>query len=147
MAPAPPLKVLRIPIPKDRLKALPSDERVLFLLLGYVSNQIAMLQKLVVFSLNTQPENEPDQYATGAQSEMLVRMLVGAVNEAWLLVERRFTSNPIGKEYLPLLDQGGQLLWLRLSANSAARTYWRRSETTTRFITRRARRWRKPFGW
>lgn len=71
-------------------------------------NQIAMLQKLVVFSLNTRSDTEPEQHASGAQSEMLVRMLVGAVNEAWLLVERRFISNPIGKVYLPVLDAGGQ---------------------------------------
>lgn len=109
-----PLKVLRIPIPKDRLTALARDERVLFLLLGYVSNQIAMLQKLVVFSLNTQPVGEPDQYATGVQSEMLVRMLVGAVNEAWRLVESRFISNPIGKQYSSLLDAGGQQALLAL---------------------------------
>jgi len=44
-----PFKVLRVPIAKDRIRALSRDERVLFLLLGYVSNQIAMLQKLVIF--------------------------------------------------------------------------------------------------
>lgn len=108
MTPTPPLKVLRIPVAKERLKSLSRDERVLFLLLGYVSNQIAMLQKLVVFSLNTRSDTEPERHASGAQSAMLVRMLVGAVNEAWLLVERRFISNPIGKVYLPALDAGGQ---------------------------------------
>jgi hypothetical protein len=109
-----PLKVLRIPIPKDRLRALSPDERVLFLLLGYVSNQIAMLQKLVIFSLNAEQNSEVDQHTTGVQSQMLVRMLVGAVNEGWRLVERRFIANPTGKEYSPLLDAGGRASLLAL---------------------------------
>jgi len=35
------IEVHRIPIPKDRILALPKDERVLLLLLGYVSNSRA----------------------------------------------------------------------------------------------------------
>jgi len=35
------IEVHRIPVPKDRLRALPKDERVLLLLLGYVSNSRA----------------------------------------------------------------------------------------------------------
>lgn len=52
------LKVYRIPIPKDRLRAMPKDERVLFVLLGYASNQISMLQKLLTFAINRTPDAE-----------------------------------------------------------------------------------------
>ena len=45
------IEVYRIPIPKDRIRALPKDERVLLLLLGYVSNQVLMLQKLLIYSI------------------------------------------------------------------------------------------------
>jgi hypothetical protein len=33
------IQVLKVPLSKDRLRALSKEERVLFLLLGYVANQ------------------------------------------------------------------------------------------------------------
>jgi hypothetical protein len=61
------IEVYRIPIPKDRLRALPDDERVLLLLLGYVSNQVLMLQKLVFYAMRLDPKDEVEQHATGVQ--------------------------------------------------------------------------------
>jgi len=40
------IEAYRIPIPKDRLRALSMDERVVLLLVGYVANQILIFQKL-----------------------------------------------------------------------------------------------------
>jgi len=40
--------------------------------------------------LNTKQDSEVDQHATGVQGQLLVRMLVGAVNEGWRLVERHW---------------------------------------------------------
>lgn len=102
------LKVYRIPIPKDRLRAMPKDERVLFVLLGYASNQISMLQKLLTFATNRTPDTELEQHATGAQTQMLVRLTVGALNEAWEMVRTRFIETPMAQSYLPVLDADGQ---------------------------------------
>ena len=46
------IQVMRIPMAKTKLAALPKDERVLLFLLGYVSNQTMMLEKLMLFSGN-----------------------------------------------------------------------------------------------
>jgi hypothetical protein len=100
------LKVYRIPIPKDRLRAMPNDERVLFVLLGYASNQISMLQKLLTFATNRTPDAELEQHATGAQTQMLVRLV--ALNEAWEMVRTRFIEAPLAQSYLPVLDADGQ---------------------------------------
>jgi hypothetical protein len=67
------IQVYRIPVPKERLGAMPKNERVLLLLLGYVSNQLSMLQKLLTFATNRTPAKELEQHATGAQTQMLVR--------------------------------------------------------------------------
>jgi hypothetical protein len=45
--------VLQIPVPKERLLAVPKEERALFFMLGYAANQIIMFQKLLIFSCNT----------------------------------------------------------------------------------------------
>lgn len=102
------IEVYRIPVPKDRLRAMPKDERVLFLLLGYAANQLSMLQKLLTIATNRTPAAELEQHATGAQTQMLVRLMVGALNEAWALVTTRFLQTPVGKEYVDKLDGDGQ---------------------------------------
>jgi hypothetical protein len=101
------IEVYRIPVPKDRLQALSPDERVLLLLLGYVSNQVLMLQKLLIYATRLDPKEEVEQHATAVQTQMLVRIAVSAAFEAWRLIETRFLSNPMAKDYLGRLDKGG----------------------------------------
>jgi hypothetical protein len=40
-----------------------------------------------------------------AQTQVFVRLTIGAMWEAWRLVEDRFLKRPLGREYLPLLDR------------------------------------------
>lgn len=82
------------------------EERSLFLLLGYAANQINLLSKLVVFSTNNTPEGV-EQNLSGAQSQMLARLAIGVLNEAWELIHKRFLSTPVGREYVPRLDPDG----------------------------------------
>ena len=102
------IQVYRIPVPKEPLRKMPKDERVLFLLMGYASNQLSMLQKLLNFSTNRTPDVEVEQHATGAQTQMLLRLMVGTLHEAWELVTTRFIKNPLAKDYLGSLDPAGQ---------------------------------------
>jgi len=108
------IEVYRIPIPKDRLQALSRDERVLLLLLGYVSNQISLLQKLVVFATNHTPERDFEQHCTGVQTQIIVRLIIGDLNEAWRLITTRFIENPLQREYLEQLDNPGRAAFERL---------------------------------
>ena len=43
-------------------------------MLGYVSNQTMMLEKLVLFSGNRDPQEFLDAHATGIQQQMLLRL-------------------------------------------------------------------------
>ncbi len=86
------IQIYRIPVPKECLRAMPKDERVLFLLLGYAANQLSMLQKLLIFVTNRTPDAEVEQHATGTQTQMLVRLMVGAA-EAWELVKPASSKN------------------------------------------------------
>jgi hypothetical protein len=102
------IEVYNIPVPKDRICAMPKQERVLLLLLGYVSNQLSMLQKLLTFATNRTPVSELEQHASGAQTQMLVRITIGALNEAWELVTKRFIKTSFAADYLMQLDQAGK---------------------------------------
>jgi hypothetical protein len=103
------ITVYKIRVSKDRLRAMPVGERSLFILLGYAANQLNLFSKLTLFSLNNMTDKEPENFLSGAQSQMLLRMAVGIIHEAWTkIVTTRVMQTPLGKEYLPRLDQEGK---------------------------------------
>jgi hypothetical protein len=104
------LDILRIPIPKADL-LMSADERSLFLSLGYASNQVIALWKLVIIATNTTGRDPIEERLSGAQTHLLVRLLIGAMREALKLVEKRFVRSPLGRHFIPLLDvQAAQAL-------------------------------------
>ena len=99
--------VLQVPVPKDRLRCMPKDERTFFLMLGYIANQIIMLKKILIFSVNHEATDPIDEQLSRVQIEMLLSLMVGVLFEAWLLIERRFIRRPIGRDYQSALDEEG----------------------------------------
>ena len=98
------LDILRIPITKADLLKMSPGERSLFLLLGYASNQVNALWKLVIIATNPTNRDPVEERVSGAQTQILVRLLIGVMREALKLVERRFLGSVVGKEFVPLLD-------------------------------------------
>jgi|GraSoiStandDraft_4_1057263.scaffolds.fasta_scaffold486503_1 hypothetical protein len=98
------IDVLRIPIAKADLMKLTPEERGLFLLLGYASNQVNALWKLVIIATNRSPTDPVDERVSAAQAQIFVRLLVGVMREAWALVEKRFLQAKLGKEFVSVLD-------------------------------------------
>jgi hypothetical protein len=111
------IDVLRIPVPKETLRAIPKAERALFLLLGYAANQINLFSKLVIFSSNKTPLEQPEQSLSGVQTQMLARILIGVLHETWELIRKRFLGTRLGKEYTPRLDANGQAALEQLKKN------------------------------
>jgi hypothetical protein len=105
--------VFRIPVSKDRLRAMPKQERAVFFLLGYAANQINLLSKLVIFSTNKTPDGV-EQILSGAQSQLLARLTIGTLHEAWELIRKAFLETSLGKEYPAKLDPAGKAALARL---------------------------------
>lgn len=105
------INVLRMGFTKDHFLLLTREERALFLLLGYSSNQVNVLWKLVIAATNRNPENPVDSHVSAAQTHILVRLTIGALWESWRLVEKHMLSVKLGKEIVPALDSAaGQAL-------------------------------------
>jgi hypothetical protein len=102
------LKITRIALPKEQLLKLSTDERSLFLLLGYASNQINTLWKLVIVATNGVANGATDdpveEKVSAAQTQIFVRLLIGIMREALKLIEKRFLGSVLGKEYVSLLN-------------------------------------------
>jgi hypothetical protein len=98
------MRICRIDLPKERLQELSSSERSLFLLLGYASNQINALRKLIVVATNEGPTDPVEAKVSAAQTQIFVRLLIGVMREALKLIERRFVGDLLRKEYVPRLS-------------------------------------------
>jgi hypothetical protein len=72
------IEVYKIPISKDKLRAMPADERALLILLGYAANQINFFSKLVIFSSRREGSTDLEQMLLGAQTQMTLRVVIGA---------------------------------------------------------------------
>jgi hypothetical protein len=103
------LHVLQLPMTKDILEKMTADERSFFLLLGYASNQVNALWKLVIIATNETPENPVEQRVTAAQTQIFVRLTIGAMHEAWLLVERGLLKTKAGRKWAESLDAEAQV--------------------------------------
>lgn len=102
------IDVMRIELTKEHLLKMTPEERGLFLLLGYASNQVNVLWKLVIEMTNRAPSDPVDERVSSAQTQIIVRLTIGVLREAWGLIEKRFLSSRLGKEFVPLLDSDAQ---------------------------------------
>jgi hypothetical protein len=100
----PVLDILRMEITKELLRKMAKEERCLFLALGHASNQVNALWKLVIVLTNGDETDSVKQRLEGAQTQIFVRLTIGAMQEAWRLIEDRFLKRLLGREFMPLLD-------------------------------------------
>jgi hypothetical protein len=129
------LDILRMDVSKELLRNMAKEERALFLALGHASNQVNALWKLVIVLTNGDTDDPVKQRLEGTQTQVFVRLTIGAMWEAWRLVEERFLKRPLGREYLPLLDQAAADALARLKKRFGKGAACRRSATTMPSIT------------
>ncbi len=85
------IDVTKVPVPAELLKRMTNEERTFFLLMGHAENQISVMYKVLRFSTNGDPANEVEQIVTGSQTQIILRLLIGLVYEAWIkLINERF---------------------------------------------------------
>jgi hypothetical protein len=99
------IKVYRVPISKKQLSTLPTDERVLLLLMGQGLNQISIFLKLFTFSSNNDPPNAIEGRISAAQSHIILRVLFGVLLEVWNAI---CDNRVIVERYMIDLDEDGK---------------------------------------
>lgn len=92
-------------MPVDLLKKMTNEERTFFLLMGHAENQISIMYKMLHFSSNFESENKVEQVTSSNQTQVILRLLVGLIYEAWIkLVNDRFLNR--SNITLQLTDKG-----------------------------------------
>jgi hypothetical protein len=109
------IEIYRIPVSKDQLRLIPRDERNLLLLASHGVNQLSVLRKVLIFSLNYEGGNEIENTLSAGQSQTILRVLFGALAEAWEMVRRPVHQKLIGKEYVSLIGSDGVAVYENLN--------------------------------
>ena len=81
---------------------MPENERVLFLLLGHLANELSVLKKVFYFCGHLEAEEKWQSRANKAQALVMARVLIGKLCEGWELLQRHFFRNGLSKIYEPL---------------------------------------------
>jgi hypothetical protein len=83
---------------KVALAAVPNHERNFFLEAAHVVNELNSLQKLAIWSMR-RSENPHVEVAQVCQTLLLLRLLVGKLNEAHELVRTAYNATHLSREY------------------------------------------------
>lgn len=104
------ISVNRIRIGKDRLSAIPDDERSFLFMLGHMSNELSILQKLQWYASNyNYPAGTIEGHVHTSQWLMVAKLLVAKEKEAWDFIRTIFLSTPLSKTYVSLLTKDAQV--------------------------------------
>jgi hypothetical protein len=112
------MKLHKVILTKSKLAVLQQSERSLLLLLGHASNEINVLSKLIL--MITRKDGQPlprtvDNVEAG-QVCVLLRVLMGQLNEAWELFKKRVQADrSIARKYVEELDAEGAAALERLN--------------------------------
>jgi len=94
-------------LPRDRLAAMPANERGVLLLFGHISNEINLISKVSYFALQTYiGQKEPVLAAQFCQCLLFERLWAGKVHEAWVRFKDQFEADPaIRSKYMQKLEE------------------------------------------
>ena len=115
------MKLLKVEVPKSILDTIPEDEVVFFVQCGNMLNDISMLQKLSIFSMNNEKSTYTERTAQVLQTMGLLRLQAGKLKEGWELLQKHFFAAMVSKQYEPLFDEKER------KALKSLKTYFNRS--------------------
>src|SRR5215208_5596014 len=95
------MKVQRVSLSASALDSMSEAERVFFVFLGHISNEIGILNKLLLWSVTVSEVKAPEQQAWITRSMFLARVLAGKLNEANEVLKKRFSRATLGGSYEP----------------------------------------------
>lgn len=103
------MKITRVVLTKEKLAALPQQERTLFLLLGHAANEITVLKKLIMMTRKEDVASDILDHVEAGQAIIFIRLLLGKAFEAWLLFAKRVRGDhAIRDKFIPSLSCEGQ---------------------------------------
>lgn len=92
------MKLFKIEIPKPKLSLIPENERIFFIQLTNMLNDLNILQKLIYFS-SKGADDEIVRAGQNSQALFLIKMQAGKLFEGWRLIQDNFFGTKLSKNY------------------------------------------------
>ena len=102
------MKIYEIPISKQQFESIPTTERLFFIQMGHLANELSTLNRLLLFVSNRTGTSELERRARNSQALLLVRLCSGKLFEGWQTLQRDYFGSQLSKKYDGLLDESGR---------------------------------------
>jgi hypothetical protein len=121
-------RIAQIQINDAALKMLPNRQRNQIVMCMHAHNELAVMNRILLFSLNDVGEGDLHDHAQGVQMWCLMQLLTGKLFETWTMIYERFLkSNPVDPAIAALSDAHQEDL-------ACLRSYFSVKETALRII-------------
>jgi hypothetical protein len=102
------MELVKIGIPKSELLLIPENERIFFVQLTNLLNDLIILRKLIYFSSSTEESNDTIRKALNSQALFLLRLQAGKLSEGWQLLQNYFFKSQLSQDYENRLSPEGK---------------------------------------
>jgi hypothetical protein len=104
------MRLFQVNFSKAQLDSLPKEDRIIFVQLTHFLDELAILQKCLIFSAQTMASAIGVQRtAQRAQSLFFMQMLAGKLNEGWEMLQKSYFSTRLSQQYYSLLPDEARM--------------------------------------
>ncbi len=94
------MNLSKVNILKSKLDTLAKDEKLFFIQLTHLLNELSILQKCVIFSSNgIELLSTVERRGQVSQALFFIRMLAGKLNEGWEMLKKDFFGKKLSEKY------------------------------------------------
>jgi hypothetical protein len=108
------IEVYPLTLTQDEFKTAPERERIFYLKLGIIANEVSALNKLSLFSLTQIDDSELSNRAGSTLSMLALRLLAGRLYEAHAVITTGY--NPLKLAYREAMKGDGEACYLKLNS-------------------------------
>ncbi|HEX8398352.1 MAG TPA: hypothetical protein VF644_13050 [Pyrinomonadaceae bacterium] len=102
------MKITTLEISKVEFDKIDESERIFYIIIGHLSNEITTLEKLLFLSITFSDTNKTLGSINASQSLLIARLIAGKVSEGWELLQKAFFASKVSKVVEPDLSVEGR---------------------------------------
>lgn len=110
------MHIQRILLTVQQLQKIPDKDRALMIVMSHALNEINALNKLLFLSTNFEPIPQWRVHAHTSQAMILVRTLLGKLNETWLMIQKGYLGGKLSQLHNITLGESGLEALTKLKA-------------------------------
>lgn len=91
------MKISMLKIPKAALNNVDENELLFYIMMGHLSNEITVLEKILFLSAASNSENQILRTINNSHIILISKLIAGKLNEGWKLLNQSFFNSPLSK--------------------------------------------------